>query len=410
MKEFIANLVQKMKTFFRPQRERQVETTLEKANGNTRKLQQFLLERFDFRHNCLTGVTEYRPKGVDSSKFLPIDERNMNGMIVDARLEGIVCWNSMVPTLVLSDKVEDYHPFHLYTSELPQWDGVDRVTPLLNRVSNDDLWLKGGRYWLRAMIAQWMGMERTHANTLVPVLVSNEQGLGKSTFCRSLLPDSLRAYYLDNLNLSPGTSPEKKLVKVGLINLDEFDKISEKRQPDLKNLLQMLSVPVYRGKRLGYVTEPRLASFIATTNSRQILTDPTGSRRFLCVEVNDMISNETIEHKQLYAQLKQEVLNGERDFLNKEEEKELQCRNKAYYRQSPLEDVFHACFRRPTSEDEGQWFTAAELFRLMNKRNASALRGISAKQLSYRLTAMGFKPKHTLHGNYYHVLQAGSSL
>jgi predicted P-loop ATPase len=330
----------------------------------------------------------------------------MNGMIVDARLEGIACWNNMVPTLILSDKVEDYHPFYLYMNELPNWDGTDRVTPLLARVSDDSLWMKGGRYWLRALTAQWMGMERTHANTLVPVLVSSEQGLGKSTFCRSLLPDSLRAYYLDNLNLAPGSSPEKKLVTTGLINLDEFDKISEKRQPDLKNLLQMLSVPVYRGKRLGYVTEPRLASFIATTNSRQILSDPTGSRRFLCVEVTGMIPNETLEHKQLYAQLKQEVLDGERDYLNKEEEKEVQCRNKAYYRQSPLEDVFHSCFRRPKPEEGGQWLTAAEIFRLMNKRNASALRGISAKQLSFRLTAMGFKPKHTMRGNCYHVVQA----
>ena len=291
-------------------------------------------------------------------------------------------------------------------NELPKWDGTDRVTPLLLRVSDDSLWLRGGRYWLRALTAQWMGMERTHANTLVPVLVSSEQGLGKSTFCRSLLPDSLRAYYLDNLNLAPGSSPEKKLVRTGLINLDEFDKISEKRQPDLKNLLQMMSVPVYRGKRLGYVTEPRLASFIATTNSRQILSDPTGSRRFLCVEVTDMISNEAIEHKQLYAQLKQEVLDGERDYLNKEEEKEVQRRNKAYYRQSPLEDVFHACFRRPKPEEEGDWMTAAEIFRLMNKRNASALRGISAKHLSFRLIAMGFKPRHTMYGNCYHVVRA----
>ena len=407
MKEFICNLIQRMGTFFNPKHEKQVQ--VEKANGNTRKLQRFLLERFDFRYNLLTGVTEYRPKSVTNIPFSPIDERNMNGMIVDARLKGIACWNSMVPTLVLSDKVESYHPFHLYMSELPEWDGTDRVTPLLSRVSNDSLWLRGGRYWLRALTAQWLGLNRTHANTLVPVLVSSEQGLGKSTFCRSLLPDSLRAYYLDNLNLSPSSSPEKKLVKVGLINLDEFDKISEKRQPDLKNLLQMLSVSVYRGKRLGYVTEPRLASFIATTNRRQILSDPTGSRRFLCVEVTDMISNEPIEHKQLYAQLKQEVLNGERDYLNKEEEKEVQRRNKAYYRQSPLEDIFHACYRRPKADEEGQWFTAAEMFRTLCKRNPAALRGISAKQLSYRLTAMGFKPRHTDHGNYYHVVQEGTS-
>ena len=407
MKEFICNLIQRMGTFFNPKHEKQVQ--VEKANGNTRKLQRFLLERFDFRYNLLTGVTEYRSKSVTNTPFSPIDERNMNGMIVDARLKGIACWNSMVPTLVLSDKVESYHPFHLYMSELPEWDGTDRVTPLLSRVSNDSLWLRGGRYWLRALTAQWLGLDRTHANTLVPVLVSSEQGLGKSTFCRSLLPDSLRAYYLDNLNLSPSTSPEKKLVKVGLINLDEFDKISEKRQPDLKNLLQMMSVPVYRGKRLGYVTEPRLASFIATTNSRQILSDPTGSRRFLCVEVTDMITNEAIKHKQLYAQLKQEVLNGERDYLNKEEEKEVQRRNKAYYRQSPLEDIFHACYRRPKADEEGQWFTAAEMFRTLCKRNPAALRGISAKQLSYRLTVMGFKPRHTDHGNYYHVVQEGTS-
>ena len=407
MKEFIWNLIQNLGTMFLQQREKhvEVETKEERANGNTLKLHQFLTERFEFRHNRLTGVTEYRPKNVTCSKFLPIDERNMNGMIVDARLEGIACWNSAVPTLVLSDKVEDYHPFHLYMEELPLWDGADRVTPLLQRVSDDALWLRGARYWLRALTAQWMGMDRNHANTLVPVLVSSEQGLGKSTFCRSLLPDSLRTYYMDNLNLSPSNSPEKKLVQKGLINLDEFDKISEKRQPDLKNLLQMLSVPVYRGKRLGYVTEPRLASFIATTNSRQILSDPTGSRRFLCVEVTDMISEAPIEHKQLYAQLKQEVLDGERDYLNKEEEKEVQRRNKAYYRQSPLEDIFHACYRRPKADEEGQWFTAAEMFRTMNKRNASALRGISAKQLSYRLTAMGFKPRHTDHGNFYHVVR-----
>ena len=405
MKELIWNLIQKVGNFLHPKHEKQVSKKQEKVNGNTRKLQRFLLERFEFRYNRLTGVTEYRPKDATDTHFSPVDERNMNGMIIDAQMKGIACWNSMVPTLVLSDKVDDYHPFHLYMDELPEWDGTDRVTPLLQRVSADSLWLRGGRYWLRALTAQWMGQERTHANTLIPVLVSSEQGLGKSTFCRSLLPDSLRAYYLDNLNLAPGASPENKLVKAGLINLDEFDKIGEKRQPNLKNLLQMMSIPVYRGKRLGYVTEPRLASFIATTNSRQILSDPTGSRRFLCVEVTDMISNESIEHKQFYAQLKQEVQNGERDYLNKEEEKEVQRRNRAYYRQSPLEDVFHACFRRPKPEEEGEWFTAAEIFRLMNKRNSSALRGISAKQLSFRLTAMGFKPKHTMRGNCYHVVQ-----
>lgn len=382
----------------------------DKPVQSTKRLNDFLNKRFDFRFNRLTGVTEYREKEAVGVPFRPIDEREMNGMIVDARMAGIPCWNSMVPTLVLSNKVESFNPFRLYVEELPEWDGVDRVAPLLKSVSNDEMWLKGGRCWLRAMTSQWWGMERNHANSLMPILFSSEQGLGKSTFCRQLLPESLREYYLDNLNLSPGTSPEKKLVTKGLINLDEFDKITEKRQPDLKNLLQMISVPVYRGKRLGYVTEPRLASFIGTTNSRQILCDVTGSRRFLCVEVKQSIPDKPLEHKQLYAQLKSELLRGERDFLTKEEERKLQYRNKKFYRQSLLEDVFFSCFRVSEKEEEGRWFTAAEMFRVMVKRNPSALRGVSAKQLSHRLSGLGLKYKHTNHGNYYLVALQESAL
>lgn len=377
-----------------------------RASSLTKELEAYLLKRFDFRYNCLTGVTEFRPVGEPEFLFRPIDEREMNGMVIDARIQGFSCWRNDLPTLILSTRVESYNPFHLYMKELPCWDGRDRIVPLLKRVSENELWIQGGRYWLRAMVSQWMGKQRRYANTLTPILISDAQGLGKSTFCRQLLPDSLSAYYLDNLNLAAGSFPERKLVKNGLINLDEFDKISEKRQPDLKNLLQMLNVPVYRGKRLGYVMEPRLASFIATTNSRQILTDPTGSRRYLCVEVEREVSKESLEHKQLYAQLKLEVENGARDYMNSEEETVLQCHNRAFYKHSLLEDVFYACFRQADKEecnDRKGWFTAAEIFKAMHKHNPSALQGISAKQLSYKLVGMGLRARHTNHGNYYLV-------
>ena len=98
------------------------------------------------------------------------------------------------------------------------------------------------------------------------------------------------------------------------------------------------------------------------------------------------------------------------NVIIKMEEKEIQRRNKAYYRQSPLEDVFHACFRRPTPTEEGDWLTASEMFRMTSRYNASALRGISAMQLSFRLTAMGFKPKHTANGNRYCVVHTGTAV
>lgn len=362
----------------------------------------YLNDNFVFRYNTLTGATEYKEKD-GKNGYRPVDEREMNGIIVDARLEGIPCWRGDVPTMVLSNKVESYNPFHLYVKELPGWDGIDRVMPLLLRVSDNEIWLKGGRCWLRAMLSQWSGKERLHANALTPVLISGKQGLSKSTFCRLLMPDSLRHYFIDNLNLAAGSSPEKKLVKNGLINLDEFDKIKEGQQATLKNLLQMVNVPVFRGKRLGWVNEPRLASFIATTNAYQVLTDPTGSRRFLCVEVVKPIPEEPLEHKQLYAQLKEELESGAPDYLSREEEKVLQKHNKTYYRQSLLEDVFHCCFRHPLEMEKGIWLTTAEIFQVMRKFNSTALKDVSARQLSLKLSAMGFMAKHTSFGNRYYV-------
>ena len=369
----------------------------------TLQLKKYLEEHFIFRYNSLTGATEFRRKN-DTGCFHAINDREMNGFIVDARLEGIPCWRSDIPTLVLSSKVEAYNPFHLYVQELPEWDGVDRVTSLLLRVSDNELWLKGGRCWLRAMLSQWSGEKRLHANVLTPILISGKQGLSKSTFCQLLMPDSLRGYFLDNLNLAASTSPERKLVKNGLINLDEFDKIKEGQQATLKNLLQMTNVPVFHGKRLGWENEPRLASFIATTNSYQILTDPSGSRRFLCVEVLKPISEQPLEHKQIYAQLSAELASGEPDYLNREEEKLLQMQNKAYYRQSLLEDVFYNCFRRPQDSENGIWLTAAEIYKVLHHFNSAALKDVSARQLSLRLSAMGFCPKHSAFGNRYYVL------
>ena len=431
MKAMIREMVEAIKRLFTPKQQMQkliancevskiveqkvtkkpkiVEKTHEKADESKKCIQTLMLQikeylnnNFVFRYNTLTGATEYKEKN-GKSGYRPIDEREMNGIIVDARLEGIPCWRGDVPTMVLSNKVESYNPFHLYVKELPEWDGIDRVLPLLLRVSDNEIWLKGGHCWLRAMLSQWSGEERLHANALTPVLISGKQGLSKSTFCRLLMPDSLRHYFIDNLNLAVGSSPEKKLVKNGLINLDEFDKVKESQQATLKNLLQMVNIPVFRGKRLGWVNEPRLASFIATTNSYQVLIDPTGSRRFLCVEVVKPISEKPVEHKQLYAQLKEELKSGAPDYLSREEEKVLQKYNKTYYRQSLLEDVFHCCFRHPLEMEKGIWLTTAEIFQVMRKFNSAALKDVSARQLSLKLSAMGFMAKHTSFGNRYYV-------
>ena len=81
----------------------------------------------------------------------------------------------------------------------------------------------------------------------------------------------------------------------------------------------------------------------------------------------------------------------------------MQKQNKAYYRQSLLEDVFHCCFRHPLETEKGIWLTTAEIFQVMRKFNSAALKEVSARQLGLKLSAMGYMAKHTSFGNRYYV-------
>ncbi|WP_288655367.1 VapE domain-containing protein [uncultured Parabacteroides sp.] len=88
----------------------------------------------------------------------------------------------------------------------------------------------------------------------------------------------------------------------------------------LKNWMQMAGMNVRKAHAKHFHPLPRLASFIGTTNQKNLLSDPTGSRRFLCVEVQSKINCEGIEHDQIYAQLKNELQKGERHWFTSGEE------------------------------------------------------------------------------------------
>jgi predicted P-loop ATPase len=282
--------------------------------------EQFLKERFDFRINLLTEATEFRQKNDSRSRFHAVGQREMNSLCILARREGIDCWGKDISRYINSAEIGSYHPFKQYMDGLGEWDGTDRLTPLARRVSAQPLWIEGFSRWMLALTAQWIGMDAMHANSVAPVLVSRKQGMHKSTFCKMLLPEALQDYYTDNFGLTANAGAEQKLTAFGLINLDEFDKLPAGKMALLKNLMQMAGVSLRKAYRKNYCTLPRIASFIATSNQREILTDPTGSRRFLCVEVGHKIDCSPIEYEQLYAQLKSKLNAGERYWFTTEDE------------------------------------------------------------------------------------------
>ena len=313
----------------------------------------------------LTGATEFRclPDG-ENGAFRPVTERDLNAVCLEAHRHGIDCWDRDVARMVHSADIPEYHPFRQYFQRLPAWDGRDRLHDLAARVSDSPLWIQAFHRWMLGLAAQWAGLsDGLHAHSTAPLLVSDEQGLGKSTFCRTLLPPLLQAYYTDSVDLARPDKVERQLTEMGLLNLDEFDRIPEKKHPLLKNLMQLSALNLRKAYRRHSQALPRIASFIGTSNSRELLSDPSGSRRFICVLVKHPIDSTGIDHAQIYAQLKAELENGERYWFSHGEENALRLHNAAFYRICRPGKVLRRYYRAASAEREGTPAFAARNFR-----------------------------------------------
>ena len=379
----------------------------------------FLTSRYRFRFNVLTEETEVANNIPDTHlRYTKVDERWMNTLSMETIETGIDCWDRDIQRFVRSRRISEYHPFTAYFEQLPEWDGTDRVSALARRVSDNPVWVNGFHRWMLGLSAQWMQFHPdtnnanransiNRANSVAPLLVSSRQGLGKSTFCRLLMPDALKAYYTESYDLSSPASAEAKLAACGLINLDEFDKLSASKMPLLKNLMQASALNIRKAYKRSASALPRIASFIGTSNREDLLVDRTGSRRFLCVSLEHAIDCTTpVEYEQLYAQLKAEILSGERSWFNKEEEQAIQQHNTLFYKHIPEEEVFRLCFRFATEADHPQevlTLSATQLFERMKSAHPSIMRGMTAYSLSRILPQLGERV-HTAKGNVYRVV------
>ena len=370
----------------------------------------FCYNRLTDRAECAVLNTELPDEDTHHLTYRPVDDRLLHTISLAAMEEGVDCWDVDIKRYIDSEHAPAYHPFTDYFEHLPRWDGKDRVKELAKRVSDNDLWVRSFHRWMLGVTAQWMNNngQGQRANSVAPLLVSTVQGMGKSTFCRMLLPKELRQYFTESFDLTNITSAENKLVSYGLINLDEFDRLPATRMPLLKNLMQMESLHIRRAYKRSTEPLPRIASFIGTANRKDLLVDASGSRRFICIEVEKQIDCTTpIDHAQLYAQLKEELNGGARCWFNKQEEAEIQQHNRAFYRTIPAEEVLESCFRFAEPNEQGaRLMSAADIYAVLKQKNRAAMAGYSCMAFS-RLLAQTGRRVHTRYGNGYWVMVNG---
>ena len=226
---------------------------------------------------------------------------------------------------------------------------------------------------MRSMVAMWRGKGQLTGNALVPVLIGR-QGCGKTSFCRILLPRDQREYYNDRINFKNDHDLNLGLTSFALINLDEFDKITHRQQVILKYLVSTSDLKYRPPYGKTYSSHRRYASFIGTTNESMPLTDPSGSRRFICVNVEGDIDFTTpIDYPQLYAQLEYEVSEQRlRYHLTRDEEHALMEHNLRYQKLSQLGEQLLSLYEKPegtaaTNPDGGRWMTLKEISAQLKK-------------------------------------------
>ena len=332
----------------------------------TMKVNIFLNTNYELRKNVMRGVAEYRMRTGVGFSFQDLTEEARNSITMRALEQGIRCWDKDIRRYVNSDDIQRYDPLNDYLEHLPQWDGKDRVTALAERVPTEwTEWTYLFHVWMRSMVAMWLGKGQLTGNALVPLLIGR-QGCGKSSFCRILLPRDLLDYYNDRINFKNEQDLNLGLTSFGLINLDEFDKITQRQQIVLKYLVSTADLKYRPPYGKAYTVNRRYASFIGTTNEQTPLTDPSGSRRFVCVSIDGDIDFETpVQHDQLYAQLVHEIHHGERYWLTKEEERSLMEHNLQYQRLNGLGEMLMAVVQKPHDGEDGQWLSLKDLSALL---------------------------------------------
>ena len=352
----------------------------------------FLCKKYDFRYNSVMKCTEYRPKEKDYWGYQPVDARVQKRMTLEVQLANIRVSIKDVRNYLESDLLSTYNPVEnfLFNCE-GKWDGKDHIRALARTVPTDNPYWEDWFYtWFLAMVDQWRTYShRKYGNSVAPLLIS-KQGYNKSTFCRSLVPPELQWGYNDNLVLSEKKQVLQAMCQSLVINLDEFNQISPQvQQGFLKNIIQLPSVKI-KPPYGSHVQEfPRMASFIATSNMEDILSDPSGNRRFLGVELTGPINvSQRPNYEQLYAQALSALRAGEKTYFDAEQTRQIMANNRKFEVLSPVDQYFDLYFDLTDDAKQGEYLTAAEIFQELKSHIGSSLKLNSLIAFGRKLSQM----------------------
>lgn len=337
------------------------ENNEEKRKETISQIEGFITNRYQLRYNVVTRQTEMCRTG-GSQEFEPITDYEENSVLRELLRDGYKITAQLLHNILNSDLAQPYNPFIDYFDTLPPWDGTDYIARHAATVvtTQPHHWQTCFRKWLVAMAAGWIHPEVVNHTVLVLV---GKQGIYKTTWCLSLLPPQLKRYCYSGVVDAHTRDGKFTLAQCGLVNFEEIENLSRKDLNTFKALVtqSVINERDFYGRNKEFMV--RRASIIASGNNKEILTDMTGNRRWLCFEAMAIkhLQPHQINYQGIYSQVKAMLDDDFRYWFNYDEMEELDRQNIPFVLQSVEEEQLAVWFRKPAEGETGTYMTASQI-------------------------------------------------
>lgn len=327
--------------------------------GFNQAVEDFLKSNFSFKYNVITCKTE--GKMLNSEVYNELNDFEMNSLHRLLSINNINCSISKLRNLLCSNFVTQYNPVKDYLNSLPQYDGSqDHISDLAGTVetTNPELWKKYLMKWIVAWAASLADENIINHTVLV---LNGGQGPGKSTWLSKLVPKVLNKYvYAGTIN------PDNKdtlvyLSECVLINLDEFDNMNRTQLGGTKELITKEKVKIRRPYGHSSENLPRRASFVASVNQQEFLSDVTGNRRFLCFETSKIDYQHEIDMDLVFGQALYLYKSGFRFWLDMADIEEINRSNEKFCSMSIEEEALLTYYEVCELDDNASFMTNTEI-------------------------------------------------
>ena len=380
----------------------------------TYEIRAWLEDHYRVYYNLVTDQSVFHKKSEPENLQL-LDDRAIENMRCEMEQDTrkIVLPRDEMSVLK-SDYARLFHPVRVYINSLDEWDGIDRVAQLASFVTVEptqadmssekaqEQFLWALHKWLVGLVATCLSDRERNEQVLTLI---GEQGGYKTNFFRHILPPLLREYFWENNHNSFSSKDDKiALTENCIADIEEIEAFNDRDTAELKSLISAYLIKERRPYAKFRTPKARLASFCATGNTQRFLTDLTGNRRWFCFLVKKIEKpwDWEIDYRQLYAQLRDEYLNGFQYWLEKPEEKRLEAMNAPFRVITKEEELINARLAKPRGNQPFKRMSATMIsIYLTGYLNAQ----LSVKKISEIMRLLKYRSTNVHGVEYFHVVE-----